>query len=203
MNYLQKLNEMIKKHLFSILSLIISIIAISITLVNVSLSETDVTFNSLISTIGLIVTALSFLVAGYFVIIAVRAYEHVADIEKVKKQLDDAKCYFENISDTHANFFLGSIEHQILLESLLADQDSLESDKFKERENELYLTKARMSYIFPQLSLDQREKLFLDLGTLGNQEDIEQLNELLSQESNQRIIDIASQSIQKIRERIA
>lgn len=186
----------------SYLSLIISIISISICFSFVSLDETKVTFNSLISVAGLIITALGFLLGSYFAFIAVRAYQYLSDIEQIHNQLSNLDNERNMILTKYTEFILDNIDHQLNLELTLLNTDESFSNSVQQRSNELYLLRSRMSYMFSNMDKTRRTSLMMELGQLGNQEDIIPLEELLGKtDSSCEFYNVIQTTLEAIRER--
>ena len=160
-------------------SFIASRVSISLCVFYVKIDETEVTLSSLLSFFGLIITVLAFTVGAYFALIAIRAYEHLSTIEKVKKKLINLSSASKNVLRQHAEFTLKIIEFQLYLEELKVGKDLHKSNRIIKIRDELKLMRARMAYLFPMLNDDTRIKLLKELSVFGIDEDLPFITELL------------------------
>ena len=151
---------------------------------DISLNNLKFSIDHLYSLIGLIISVLGLLVTSYFVVLAVNAYSHVKEIEKSLQKTKDIEQRVLSADKALTSTFkkIESLINEYIM-SLYYDIgsqfDSTKTD-VKEKYKTLKLRQARLSYRFPEYLKDNaKESAFLLLGDLGDESDIEPLEQYI------------------------
>lgn len=167
-----------------LLLFVLVVIALCLAMSDISLNNLKFSIDHLYSLIGLIISVLGLLVTSYFVVLAVNAYSHVKEIEKSLQKTKDIEQRVLS-ADKALTSTLKKIESLIneyimsLYYDIGSQFDSTKTD-VKEKYKTLKLRQARLSYRFPEYLKDNaKESAFLLLGDLGDESDIEPLEQYI------------------------
>ena len=236
------LKNKFKRHrIYFVFLFILGFIALSYAISDLNCSSLNFSMDKLIFILGVFVSIVGLFATTYFVILAMDAYAHVKEIEKVKteivqiaenikKQYQETtqaitnmksdivkiteaketiydnvkKAKFqvekvENILNVYSEMLYEDLNERIALEGrgkkLGADNNRIT------RRNALKLRQARLSYKFPMLAMDIREKLLLQLGDIGEAIDILPIQNIIKDENEpeklKKIAELVLQQLEK------
>lgn len=195
--------------------LLFILVIIALTLANVHIEYDNIVFSfeKVGNILGIIISVFGLLVTSYFVVLAIDAYSHIKEIRNCKNLLESLIKEWQkqaeetnnkmDVNDKKARKLIGQITESInnysdFIYNDLAEQIALEgqknitkTDKLKRR-NSLFIRQSRLSYLFPMLENSVREKLLLQLGDIGEEEDLEAIRKITQDENEpKRLRDIA------------
>lgn len=236
------LKNKFKRHrIYFVFLFILGFIALIYAISDLNCSSLNFSMDKLIFILGVFVSIVGLFATTYFVILAMDAYAHVKEIEKVKteivqiaenikKQYQETtqaitnmksdivkiteaketiydnvkKAKFqvekvENILNVYSEMLYEDLNERIALEGrgkkLGADNNRIT------RRNALKLRQARLSYKFPMLAMDIREKLLLQLGDIGEAIDILPIQNIIKDENEpeklKKIAELVLQQLEK------
>lgn len=218
-----------RHRIYIILSFLLGIIALIYAISDIYGISLVFSLEKMSTLLGVIISLLGLFVTAYFVILATDAYAHIKDIENAKNEALQTKSKIEedlhNITlskeeiekDAKAiNLQIQKTEETIKIYSGMLYEDlgeriALEgrgttatTDKNKiRRRNALKLRQARLCYIFPMLDTDIREKLLLQLGDIGEEQDIFPIERIAEDENgNEHLKEIAKTVLAALREKL-
>lgn len=160
---------------------IVFVIAVIALLIACSDVDSDLLFFSLekgVTILGIFVSALGLVLAGYFVVLAVNAYSHVRKIdalvqlsETFENGYKEHRLRMEQIANAYAQYLYDDISEHIFF----IGQESSSDNSFGSKKKYHLLRRARLSLFLPDMPLELFNKCIMELGELGNQEDLEKL----------------------------
>lgn len=201
-------------------------------------SSLNFSMDKLIFILGVFVSIVGLFATTYFVILAMDAYAHIKEIEKVKIEIvqtartiktqyqettlaktniesdivkiTEARKIIEHDVKT-ANLQIEKVEDILKVYSEMLYEDLNErialegrgktgTDKNRIiRRNALKLRQARLSYKFPMLAIDIREKLLLQLGDIGETIDIRPIQDITKDDNEpKKLKQIAEMVLQEL-----
>lgn len=248
-------NKFNRHRIYFVLLFTLGFIALIYAISDLNCSSLNFSMDKLIFILGVFVSIVGLFATTYFVILAMDAYAHIKEIEKVKIEIVQvagtiktqyqeatlAKTNMEgdivkiteakNTIDcdiSHINQAKEIIEHDVKTANLqiekvenilkvysemlyedLNERIALEgrgktvgTDKNKIiRRNALKLRQARLSYKFPMLAMNIREKLLLQLGDIGETIDVLPIQDITEDENEpenlKKIAEIVLQQLKK------
>lgn len=236
------LKNKFKRHrIYFVFLFILGFIALIYAISDLNCSSLNFSMDKLIFILGVFVSIVGLFATTYFVILAMDAYAHVKEIEKVKTEIvqiaenikkqyqettqaiTNMKCDIvkiteaketiydnvkkaklqvekvENILNVYSEMLYEDLNERIALEGrgkkLGADNNRIT------RRNALKLRQARLSYKFPMLAMDIREKLLLQLGDIGEAIDIPPIQNIIKDENEpeklKKIAELVLQQLEK------
>ena len=196
--------------------------------VALTLAWADIDCNNLIfsidkmsSLLGVFMSILGLFVTAYFVVLAIDAYAHIKEIEKSKIEvtnlIEEWKTIIKKAQKTiDSNIELTNKETQKVTQ-LLTYSNSLYEDLGQQiasegsndikgklnRRNSLKLKQARMSYLLPMLEIDLREKLLLQLGDIGEKQDVIPISNIIKNENEpERLKKVAKIVLEELKKKL-
>jgi len=190
---------------------IISLVALNIILLIIIFStfsgRTDL--NDFLSIIGTIITSFAFLIGCYFAVLAVSAYSHHREIEKIKSDVVIEALKIDNLKNRVSNTINDMIELMIdfINEQIKKTYKRRPGIIGRELENyqqirrgELFRKRALAASQHPGLNHTRRENLMRELSTFGKRVDIAILKEIEADEKeSEQIRKLANEIIEDLK----
>ena|GEM_PF-2688591 len=183
----------------SFLAIVLSITSLIILLSNRSIVLSDI--NTTMSLIGIFITALAFTTGAYFALLAVSAYAHVKDIEKIKKTIEEQCDTINNqLSEVRNKFSNMKNVHKIISKNMITTLDDFLShqiyiDKFipttihtSIKDLKIYLSdrrcmliriRSRLALKFTYMERERRINLLRELAEVGELSDLPLLRAII------------------------
>ena len=184
--------------------LVLVILALVFALADIDCEKLKFDFEKLMTIVGIIVSTVGLFITVYFVVLAVDAYSNIKKIEEIKTEVKKierkASLLSGNIESTfkyYCDFLYEELNEQIAF----CNKDTISKKDRIDRRKRLRIKEARMCYQFPLLDKEKRLKLLSELGSLGESEDISYVEDLINQEKDNEIIELAKEVLIKLREK--
>lgn len=162
---------------FLTLTTIVAIIALVLACADIDVESLSLSLEKSATILGFFVSAFGLVIGGYFVVLAVNAYSHANKITQLVELSDEFKDKYEkhekniiHIINVYSNYIYEDISEHISSVGNSRSNEDIIRERFYLRQK-----RARLIFLLPTIQQPIFEKLLLELGEIGNDEDLKKL----------------------------
>ena len=164
-----------------VIVLIIAVVALIMSLADIELEALAFSLDKGATIIGILVSTVGLVVTGYFVVLAINAYSHVREIEDLAQKTNSYeqsinlfKDRMGEILDCYSSYLFEDLSERISSVGMVpSGEQSMKDEKLNLRKK-----RARLVLKLPEIKEDLFRKLVLELGEIGDKQDLDNLKSL-------------------------